>query len=97
SDPGNKGYQSDLTIALEKVGDALLAKGEIDAAIEIYDEQLGISRTLSASDPGNKQWQRSVAVALERMGDALVKKGDNAGALPVFEESLAINRVLVES
>ena len=66
SDPGNKGWQGDLAIAMEKTADATLAAGDIDAALKLYDEQLKISRALVESDPENTEWQRGLSVALER-------------------------------
>ena len=94
SDPGNAGWQRDLSVSLNKVGDVRLAAGDRAGALSAYEESLAIRRKLAASDPGNAGWQRDLSVSLDKVGDVRLAAGDRAGALSAYEESLAIRRKL---
>ena len=65
SDPGNAGWQHDVSVSLDKVGDVRLAVGDRAGALSAYEESLAIMRKLAASDPGNAGWQRDVSVSLD--------------------------------
>ena len=94
ADPGNAGWQRDVSASLVKVGDVRLAAGDRAGALAAYEESLAIRRKLAASDPGNAGWQRDVSVSLDKVGDVRLAAGDRAGALAAYEESLAITRKL---
>ena len=94
ADPGNAGWQRDLSVSLEKVGDVRLATGDRAGALAAYEESLAITRKLAAADPGNAGWQRDLSVSLNKVGDVRLAAGDRPGALAAYEESLAIRRKL---
>ena len=66
ADPGNAGWQRDVSVSLDKVGDVRLAAGDRAGALAAYEESLAIRRKLAAADPGNAGWQRDVSVSLDR-------------------------------
>jgi tetratricopeptide (TPR) repeat protein len=94
ADPGNAGWQRDLSVSLEKVGDVRFAAGDRAGALAVYEESLAIRRKLAVADPGNSDWQRDVAVGLNKVADVQFAVGNRAGALSAYDESVAIRRKL---
>ena len=76
SDPGNAGWQRDLSVSYEKVGDVQVAQGNLPAALASYQASLAITDRLAKSDPGNADWQRDLSVSYERVGDVQVAQGN---------------------
>ena len=64
SDPGNAGWQRDLSVSYEKVGDVQVAQGDLAGALTSYRDSLAIRDRLAKSDPGNAGWQRDLASIL---------------------------------
>ena len=58
SDPGNAGWQRDLSVSYDKVGNVQVAQGNLPAALTSYQASLAIAERLAKSDPGNADWQR---------------------------------------
>ena len=81
ADPSNAGWQRDLSVSQKKVGDVLLAQGDLAGALKAYRESLAIGARLAAADPSNAGWQRDLSVSQEKVGDVLLAQGDLAGAL----------------
>src|SRR5260370_76337 len=67
ADPGNAGWQRDLSVSHNKIGDVLSAQGDLTAALAAYLASLDISQGLAAADPGNAGWQRDLWVSYWRM------------------------------
>lgn len=51
----------DLSVSHNKIGDVLVAQGDLAAALASYRAPLGIRERLAAADPGNAGWQRDLA------------------------------------
>ena len=68
SDLGNAGWQRDLSVAYEKVGDVQPAQGDLGGALKFYRDSLAISERLARSDPNNAAWQRDLAVCAGTRG-----------------------------
>ena len=56
SDPGNAGWQRDLSAAYNFVGNVQMAQGDLKAALKSYSDDLAIMERLAKSDPGNASW-----------------------------------------
>ena len=97
SDPGNAGWQRDLSVSYEKIGDVKTAQGDLAGALKAYEDSLAISDRLAKSDPGNAGWQRDLSVSYEKIGDVKTAQGDLAGALKAYQDSLAIRDRLAKS
>ena len=70
SDPGNAGWQRDLSASYEKVGDVQMAQGDLAGSLKSYNDSLAIRDRLAKSDPTNAGWQRDLSVSKnERLGD----------------------------
>lgn len=86
SDPGNAGWQRDLSVSHNRIGDVLVAQGNLPAALDSYKAALAIADRLAKADPGNAGWQRDLALSLGRVGTVEVRQGARASALKAFHE-----------
>ena len=67
-DPANTGWQRDLSVSHDRIGDVLVAQGDGPGALAAYRTGLAIREALAARDPANMQWQVDVAVSYSRLG-----------------------------
>ncbi len=63
SDPGNAGWRRDLSVSYNKIGDVLVAQGDLPAALKSFRDGLAIRDALAKSDPGNAGWRRDLIVS----------------------------------
>ncbi len=84
ADPGNAGWQRDLSVSHNKIGDVLKEQGNLPAALAAYEASRAIREVLAAADPGNAGWQRDVAVSHGKLGLLHKAKGDKSEALGSF-------------
>ncbi len=96
-DPGNAGWQRDLSISQEKIGDVLVAQGNLPEALAAYRASLGIADRLAKADPGNAGWLRDLSVAHNKIGDVLIAQGNLPEALTAYRASLAIRDRLAKA
>jgi tetratricopeptide (TPR) repeat protein len=90
SDPGNAGWQRDLAVSYERIGNAQVAQGDHAGALKSYSDSLTITERLAQSDPGNAGSQLDLSVSYTDVGDVRVAQGDLADALKSYRDSLAI-------
>ena len=75
ADPSNAGWQRDLSVSHNKIGDVLRAQGDLAGALKAYRESLAVAERLAAADPSNAGWQRDLFVIYWRMADMAEKSG----------------------
>jgi tetratricopeptide (TPR) repeat protein len=97
SDPGNAGWQRDLSVSYDRVGDVQVAQGNLGAALTSYQASLTIADRLAKSDPGNAGWQRDLSVSYDKVGDVQMAQGNLGAALTSYQASLAIRDRLAKS
>jgi len=97
SDPANAGWQRDLSLSYDEVGDVQVAQRSLSEALQFYRDGLAIRERLAKSDPDNAGWQRDLSVSYERIGDALVARGSLPEALQSYPDGLAIMERLAKS
>jgi tetratricopeptide (TPR) repeat protein len=97
SDPGNAGWQRELSVSYERIGDVQVEQGDLAGALQSYRDSLAIRERLAKTDPGNTGWQRDLSMALDKVGDVNFPQGDLAGALKFYRDSLAIKERLAKS
>ena len=97
ADPGNAGWQRDLSVSHDQIGDVLRAQGNLPAALDSYQASLAIADRLAKADPGNAGWQRDLSVSHDRIGDVLVAQGNLPAALDSYQASLAIRDRLAKA
>jgi tetratricopeptide (TPR) repeat protein len=51
ADPSNAGWQRDLSVSHDRIGDVLLAQGDLAGALKAYRESLAVAARLAAADP----------------------------------------------
>ena len=97
ADPGNAGWQRDLSVSHDKIGDVQRAQGDLAAALTSYQASLAIAERLAKADPGNAGWQRDLSVSHDKIGDVQRAQGDLAAALTSYQASLAIRERLAKA
>jgi tetratricopeptide (TPR) repeat protein len=95
ADPGNAGWQRDLSVSYEKIGDVHTDRGDTLQAIAAFDRALRIYRELQAHNPADIQSHIFSVVPLWRLG--LLKgrggRADLEAALAILERLIAANRL----
>jgi tetratricopeptide (TPR) repeat protein len=76
ADPGNAGWQRDLSVSYEKIGNVLVDQGNLPEALKAYQDGLAIRERLARADPGNAGWQRDLSVFYEKIGFVFQKARD---------------------
>ena len=71
AEPGNAGWQRDLSVSHNAIGEVQQAQGKLSAAITSYQTGLAIRRKLAAAEPGNTSWQLDVAFSCWTLYQAL--------------------------
>ena len=79
SDPGNAGWQRDLSVSYEKIGDVQVAQGDLAGALNSYRDSLAIIDRLAKSDPGNAGWQRDLSVSTTRLATCRSRRATSPG------------------
>ena len=97
ADPGNAGWQRDLSLSYEKVGDVQVAQGNLPEALKSFRDGLAIFDRLAKADPGNAGWQRNLSVSYNKIGDVLVAQGNLPEALKSYRDCLAIRDRLAKA
>ena len=97
ADPGNAGWQRDLSVSHNNIGDVQQAQGDLAAALTSYQASLAIAERLAKADPGNAGWQRDLSVSQDNIGDVQQAQGDLAAALASYQASLAIRERLAKA
>ena len=89
-DPDNTGWQSGLSVSHMKVGDVLLAQGDLAGALTAYRASLAIAERLTRQDPSDAGWQRDLFVSHAKIGTVQARQNDQAAALVSYRAALAI-------
>ena len=76
-DPGNAGWQRDLSVSQEKVGDVRWAQGDLPGALSIYEASLTVRERLASQEPGNAGWQRDLSVSYAKIGSVVLSTQPN--------------------
>src|SRR5271166_4398498 len=97
ADPGNAGWQRDLSVSHERIGEVQQAQGDLAAALTSYQASLAIAERLAKADPGNAGRQRDLSVSYEKIGEMQQAQGDLAAALASYQASLAIRERLAKA
>ena len=76
SDPGNAGWQRDLSVSYDKSRRRAGGAGRSGRRADLLSASLAISDRLAKSDPGNAGWQRDLSVSYDKVGDVQVAQGN---------------------
>ena len=61
--------QRDLSVSLNRIGDAYDIAGDIEGALRFYEESLPIVEQLAALDPKNAQWSQDLEITSFRLAE----------------------------
>jgi len=93
--PDSLGYREELAYALNNIGFAKQAKGDLAGAVEWYRASRGINQELVNLRPDSLAWQVSLAAEYNAEAVAERKLGDLAGALANHDRELEIKEALL--
>src|SRR5262245_25734555 len=88
--PDEPELQHGRTSMLNEFGQTYQTLGDLEQALNVYQEGLVIAERLVASEPANLKWQHDLWVSHTRVGDALVEQGKLDEALKAYRAGLAI-------
>jgi len=80
-------------VSYNKIGDVLVAQGNLPEALKYHHDGLAIADRLAKSDPGNASWQNDLSASYERVGDVLVAQGNLPEAMKYYRDELVITDV----
>jgi tetratricopeptide (TPR) repeat protein len=87
ADPGNAGWQRDLSVSHNQIGDVLQTQGNLPAALDTFKAARAIMERLSAADPGNTGWQHDLAASYGRVAVIEARQGARDQALSGFRKA----------
>jgi hypothetical protein len=94
-DPGNAGWQRDLSVSHNKIGDVQVAQGDLAGALKSFGADLAIAEKLAAQDPGNAGWQTDVVVSCVKVATVLGEDpGGKAEVRDLLQRGLHILQTL---
>ncbi|OQX00565.1 MAG: hypothetical protein BWK73_48135 [Thiothrix lacustris] len=96
NDPSNAGWQRDLSVSLNKIGDILTAQGKLDDAKAVFEKSRDIAQTLADNDPSNAEWQTDVVVSHVKLLGIAQQQDNTKAARTHGEKALAILKPLAE-
>src|SRR5262249_20198431 len=95
--PDELAWKRDLLVSYQKIGNALVERGQLREALDRYQASLDLAKALTAADPAtrkNSEWQHDLSVAYNKIGDVQRPLGNLPDALSSYRESLEIRRRL---
>ena len=97
SEVNNSGWQLQLSIILDRVGNVRAQLGNLAGALDSYQQGLDIRQVLALSDASNSRWQRNLSVSQNRIGDVRAGQRDLAEALTSYLRGLDFSAKLASS
>ncbi|MFK7944239.1 MAG: hypothetical protein AB8B85_15185 [Paracoccaceae bacterium] len=94
--PGNTGWQRDLGMSYNRLGDVQLAADDPIAAEESYRTGLEIAARLAATDPSNAGWQRDAYIFSYKMARLYRDHGRKSDASASIEDAILRCLALIE-
>lgn len=85
-------FKRDLSLTHERIGDAFLQAGDVEAAHEAYTACLALRRELVARNRAHVEWRRDLTVALERVADVQALQGRPRESDATFAEALLLRQ-----
>lgn len=92
--PGDTRLLSDVSIALDRMGQLARDDSDFDGSRKYFQEALDIDRDLYRREPGTRRWQENLVFSLTRIGDLDRQLGRQRDALTPYEEALGLQRKL---
>ena len=94
--PSNAGWQRDLSVSLNKIGDILSAQGQLDEAKAVFEKDLAIAQTLADNNSSNAEWQADLVVLHIKIMGIAQQNNEPDSARHHGEKALAILKPLAK-
>jgi tetratricopeptide (TPR) repeat protein/predicted Ser/Thr protein kinase len=88
-DPDAQRHRFDLRFSYSRIGDAAVARFDLDAADRAYRKALSFAEEQIAADPGDVRARREVPVCYSKLGGAALRRADARGALEYYQKYVA--------
>ena len=89
-DPANPQYQRDLSVSLNKAGDASAALADFASASHFFERARDVIEKLVEASPGDAQLQSDLAACLGRIGATQIAANKRPEALATFQQAVTI-------
>jgi tetratricopeptide (TPR) repeat protein len=83
-------------VSYNKVGDVLVAQGNLTEALKSFRDGLAIAERLAKADPSNARWQRDLAMSSAKLARAYRRLGNVPEALAELHKGREIMAALVK-
>ncbi|MBL8482338.1 MAG: tetratricopeptide repeat protein, partial [Rhodocyclaceae bacterium] len=97
AEPQHAGYQRDLSVSYERLGDLMRTLGQADTARQYFEQSLDLRARLAAAEPQRADYQRDLSVSYEKLGNVLHDLGQTDAARQYYEQDLDIAQRLVRA
>jgi tetratricopeptide (TPR) repeat protein len=81
-------------VSHNKIGDVLVAQGNLAPALDSYRASLAIFERLAQADPGNAGWQRDLIVSNVKLAEIAGQANEGAKARAHYQAALEIAAAL---
>jgi WD40 repeat protein/lipoprotein NlpI/alkylated DNA nucleotide flippase Atl1 len=95
SDSSNTGWQNDILVFQNKIGDILRRKMDRKGALEAYRYGLEKAKTIVKLEPSNTLFQHNLFIMQKRMGDLLFEMRDENTAIAFYQAGIETARTLL--
>ena len=90
----NVAFKHGLAISYEKLGETHTSFGNLDKALEFYEERKQLSKELYAANPNNVAFKNGLAVSYSNLGETYTSLGHLDKALEFYEERNRLGKEL---
>jgi Tetratricopeptide repeat len=84
------GRQQGLAFVLGRIGDVLIAQGNLSETLDVYRRAFAIRQRLANAEPDNLNLQRDVSYMQSRLGDVLWRQQAREESLKNYRDCVAI-------
>ena len=89
-------WQRNLAVSYDRLGNIEQVRGNLDKAMEYFQNTFQIIKRLADKDPGNTAWQRNWRSRYVRLGDIEQARGNLDKAMEYFQNSFQIIQRLAD-
>lgn len=93
---GNSELKFDLAFSLSRIGEVRGQLGDFSAALQAYEEAIGVYRDLIAADPHLARFRHDLALCSNNMGQLHEQLGDIESARDCYQSAILGFRVITE-
>ena len=85
------------SVLFERLGNFYQTYGNLDRALQFYEDDLNLMKELSESHPNNVDFKNGLAISYSKLGNTHTSLGNLEAALKFYEDYLNLRKELLES